>query len=174
MPLCKANQTTNKRKEKKWMKSSRNVITKQVVRLQVWIMVQQFSFLSEMIFFLKLFFDVVPPFLLGDAVVLEVGWHHLYTEPIRRFGLSSLDHQIDSAPIRWQPNTCSMVSICKSCRNQRACDTVAEAGASLGASSTDVVSHIRVLASRAVQVGYRPWAVGTWEASRTSWVSPCT
>lgn len=55
------------------MKSSRNVITNQVVRLQVWIMVQQFSFLSEMIFFLKLFFDVVPPFLLGDAVVLEVG-----------------------------------------------------------------------------------------------------
>lgn len=51
---------------------------------------------------------------------------------------------------------------------------MAEAGARLGASSTDVVAHIGVLASRAVQFGYRPRAVGTRETSRPRWVSPCT
>lgn len=111
-----------------------------------------------------------PSFCQCDAVVLEVGEHHLHTKPIRNFVLSSLGHQIYSALMRWQPATCSMVSICKSCRNQRACDTGAKPRAGLGASSTDVVSHGRILAAGSVQVSDRAWTVSTRETSGPRWV----
>lgn len=63
----------------------------------------------------------------GDAVVLvEVGERHLHTKPIRNFVLPFPGHQLYSL-MRWQPATCSMVSICKSCRNQRACNARAKA-----------------------------------------------
>lgn len=50
-------------------------------------------------------------------------------------------------------------------------NAVAEAGARLRTSSTDVVPHGRFLTSRAVQIGYGPRTVGTREGSRSSGVS---
>ena len=46
---------------------------------------------------------------------------------------------------------------------------VAKARGGLGASSTYVVPHARVLAGGAVQVSHRPWAAGAGEASRPCW-----
>lgn len=102
----------------------------------------------------------------GDAVVVlvEVEERHLHTKPIRNFVPSFPGHQIYSL-MRWQPATCSMVSICKSCRNQRACDAWAKAWPRLGARGADVVPHGRVLAAGAVQVSYRPGTVSARETS---------
>lgn len=48
-----------------------------------------------------------------------------------------------------------------------------KAGPGLGASSTYVVAHSRLLAAGAVQVCYRPGTVGAREASRARGVGAC-
>lgn len=59
-----------------------------------------------------------------------------------------------------------MVSICKSCRNQRTSNAVSKARAGLGTSSANVVAHAGVLAGGAVQVSHRPGAAGSRKSSR--------
>lgn len=95
-------------------------------------------------------------------------------KPITHFSWPSSPHQTHSALVRWQPSTCSMVSVCKSCCNQRAGDAGAEAGSRLGAGGADVVPHSGLLAAGAVQVGYGARAVGPREppgsGGVTAWV----